>query len=82
MRACYTIVTLRLLSDFDIRDTLPELQRDFCALWNEIVREAQNSGPYSRHAQALLYIRLHYITLHRGTDDTLPAFFDPAANFD
>ena len=76
------IATLRLLSDFDIRNTLPELRRDFCALWNEIVREAQNSGPYCRHAQSLLYIRLHYIALHRGTDDALPAFFDPAADFD
>ena len=76
------IATLRLLSDFDIRNALPELRRDFCALWNEIVREAQNSGPYSRHAQALLYIRTHYIALHRGTGDVLPAFFDPAANYD
>ena len=76
------IATLRLLSDFDIRNALPEVQHDFCALWNEIVREAQNSGPYSRHAQSLLYIRPHYIVLHQGADDTLPAFFDPAANFD
>lgn len=76
------IATLQLLSDFDIRNALPKLRRDFCALWNEMVREAQNSGPYSRHAQALLYIRPHYIALHRGTGDVLPAFFDPAANFD
>ena len=32
------------LSKFDIRNTLPELQRDFLALWNEIDRETPNSG--------------------------------------
>ena len=84
---CFTLIgcqlpLLRLLSDFDIRNALPDVQHDFCALWNEIARESQNSGPCSRHAQSLLYIRPHYIVLHQGADDTLPAFFDPAANFD
>jgi hypothetical protein len=32
------------LSNFDIRNTLPELQHDFLALWNEIDQEAPNSA--------------------------------------
>jgi hypothetical protein len=34
---------LPTLSRFDIRNTLPELQRDFLTLWDEIDREARNN---------------------------------------
>ena len=57
---------------FDIRRTLPRLQRDFCQLWNELVQEARK--PESRHlasSQILREIRRHYISLHQGTDATL-----------
>jgi hypothetical protein len=38
---------LPLVSKFDILNTLPELQHDFCALWNEIVQQAQSNGTSS-----------------------------------
>ncbi|KAI0303029.1 hypothetical protein BC826DRAFT_325373 [Russula brevipes] len=76
------IRTLTFLSEFDIHNTLPELQHEFCALWNELVREAHNDGPYCRPAQALLYIRSIYIVLHRDSDAASTPFFHPTANFD
>ncbi|KAF8460575.1 hypothetical protein DFH94DRAFT_123791 [Russula ochroleuca] len=34
---------LRSISDFNVQDTLPELQRDFCNLWDKIVQCGQDS---------------------------------------
>jgi hypothetical protein len=58
---------LRVLSRFDIHNTLPHLQREFCALWNEIVREAQNGRPYSTPVFILKEIRHLYAALHSHT---------------
>jgi hypothetical protein len=33
-----------IISKFDIRNTLPGLQHDFCALWNEFAEEAHDSN--------------------------------------
>jgi hypothetical protein len=57
---------LQVLSQFDIRNTLPQLQHDFCALWNDIVRQARNRRPYSRPFFILREIRHLYATLHEG----------------
>jgi Family of unknown function (DUF6535) len=57
---------------FDIRKALPELQHDFCSLWNEIVPEAQKSGDGSvLHLIVFLLLGL-YTDLHQDTDP--PAF--------
>ena len=32
---------LRPLFEFDIRNTLPGVQHDFCSLWNELVQETR-----------------------------------------
>ena len=62
-------------SQFDIHKTLPGLQRDFCALWNDIVLEARHEGRnYSRPLDALREIRHAYIDLHQGTHVTPTAF--------
>jgi hypothetical protein len=37
---------LSRVSEFDIENTLPGLQHDFCDLWNEITREAHDRGAY------------------------------------
>jgi hypothetical protein len=66
--------TLRRLSGFDIRNTLPGLQREFCALWNEVVGEAQEGGPFNGAAEALAYIRPIHIALHRGPDSVSTTF--------
>jgi hypothetical protein len=56
------------LSKFDIRNTLPGLQDEFCTMWTEIVREPRNQGPHSTPAQILREIRHLYAALHGDTD--------------
>ena len=61
-------------AEFDILDTLPRLQHEFCRLWNELVQEAWNLGPYSIPVRVLCLIRHLYISLHQGTDAAPNAF--------
>lgn len=58
---------LRGLSKFDIHNTLPHLQRDFCILWNEIVREARNGRADSISAFILREIHQLHSALHGGS---------------
>ena len=67
--------SLGTFTDFDIGNTLSGLQHDFCTLWNEIVQEAMNQGPYTTPVGFLNAIRHHYIALHQGTDASPTAFF-------
>jgi hypothetical protein len=55
------------LTQFDIRDTLPGLQNDFCTLWNEIIQEARNRESYITDIHLGLIGHL-FIALHPGTD--------------
>ena len=73
---------LRFLSRFDIHNTLPRLQNDFCALWNEIVTEARNRRPLSRPVFILREIRHLYVTLHEGTYSAPTAFSASTAHGD
>jgi hypothetical protein len=67
------------ISKFDIGNTLPGLQHDFCALWNEIAREAHNQGsPYITYS-VLRSNRHHFITLHQGTS-AVPTAFDASTD--
>ena len=52
---------LRCISEFDIEQTVPDLQYDFCALWNEITREAHDRGSYHIPVYILSRIRHLYI---------------------
>lgn len=58
---------LRSLSQINIHDTLPALQHEFCALWNEIVLKANNERV---DHQSLIYIlpeiRHLFDALHQG----------------
>jgi hypothetical protein len=72
---------LRFVSQFDILHTLPKLQHDFCALWNDVVQEARKSGSDSIPIYILRHIRHLYITLHQGTD-SCPTEFSSRANVD
>ena len=67
---------VRSLSKFDIRNTLPGLQHDFCAMWNEVVREAQDGDTCSYPGLFLKEIRHHYVALHNGASPAsrLPCF--------
>lgn len=58
---------LSSLSKFDILNTLPELQHDFCALWNEIVQQARvRSGEADIRSfiDILSEISRFYVALH------------------
>jgi len=72
----FALDVVRSLSKFDIRNTLPELQRDFCAVWNEVVREAQDGDTHSCPVLFLGEIRHHYVALHKGANaaSQLPYF--------
>jgi len=70
----WTPFILSSLTDFDICNTLPELQRDFCSLWNELVQKAWKDGPDSTALKILREIRHAYIGLHQGTEAAPTAF--------
>jgi hypothetical protein len=58
---------LRSISGFSVKDTLPELQREFCMLWNDIVHsveDRQNSGSSSDSVFILQEIYPVYNALH------------------
>jgi hypothetical protein len=78
----YNKVVVETLSKFDIRNTLPRLQHDFCTLWNEIVQKARDQGFNSTPIYFLKEIRHLYIALHQGADAAPTAFSDSTDNFD
>jgi hypothetical protein len=67
------------LSSFDIRNTHPELQLDFYAMWNEIARDTQHEGSHIVRIRILNEIRHLYIALRQSTD-AAPAAFPASAN--
>ena len=77
IHSSYDCELLPMLSQFDIHHTVPELQHEFCALWNEIVLEARNEGDLSRPVLLLYEIRHAYVALHQGTEATPTAFSTP-----
>jgi hypothetical protein len=69
--------TLKLVSKFDIRSTLSELQHEFCALWNEIVLGMwKTKDPQIQHASITVLSRIRHLFmgLHEGTDSAPTAF--------
>jgi Family of unknown function (DUF6535) len=76
---------LRGFSDFDICNTLPTQKHDFCTMWNEGVREAQNRGVGSTPVLILKEIRHIHAALHQheATGDSGPmAYSDSSASDD
>ncbi|KAI0267587.1 hypothetical protein BGY98DRAFT_938556 [Russula aff. rugulosa BPL654] len=73
---------LSSLSKFDILNTLPELQRDFCHLWNEVVQQARScKADDNPFIDILVEIRRLYVDLH-GTDIALGYFFTSSTGHD
>ena len=73
------------VSKFNISNTLPELQHEFCALWNEIVEQARISGAGDNpFMDILVKIQGLYVALHEtdaartasaaGMDDLLASY--------
>ena len=59
---------LGAVSKFNVEDTSPELQHEFCALWNQVVLQAQDDSIGNFSKCILKPIRHLYIHLHQGTD--------------
>ena len=75
--------TLELVSEFDIQDTLPTLQHDFCDLWNEIVRMAGTTPDHRIRSILIILlknVRHAYIVLHEDTDSAPTAFSTSTTN--
>jgi hypothetical protein len=64
----------------DIRNIHPELQHDFCALWNEVVHEARKQKRFSPPVRILRWSYRQHIALHQGTAPT--HFSTPIDPFD
>ena len=69
---------LATASNFNVNDTSPELRHEFCALWNQIVREAQGND-WKMAFFILRQIRNVFFALHEGTDSA-PTRFSPSTN--
>ena len=54
-------------TEFDICDTLPGLQHDFCTLWNELILKAR---PIDTSNRILSLLHHRYMDLHRGNRGT------------
>ena len=61
-------------SRLDVKDTSPELQHEFCALWNQIVNKAKGSNDLRMASYILRPIRNVYLTLHQDTDSAPTQF--------
>ena len=61
-------------SKLDATDTSSELQHQFCVLWNQIVREAQDGYNHNLAYYILRQIRSVYLSLHQGTDSSPTQF--------
>ena len=73
---------LRSVSQFDILLTLPKLQHEFCALWNDVVQEARKRGSDSIPTYILRYTRHLYIASHQGTDASPTLFSSSTPDHD
>jgi hypothetical protein len=74
---------MKSASQFDVLNTSPKLQHEFCALWNQIVCKARDDDDPNRHIPwwILHPIRGTYIALHQGTDSS-PAQFTTTYRLD
>ena len=59
---------LETASGFNVWDTSPELQHEFCVLWNEVVHHSKVFNNRSIPMYILRHIRNIYIALHEDTD--------------
>ncbi|KAH9034802.1 hypothetical protein EDB84DRAFT_53136 [Lactarius hengduanensis] len=67
-------------SEFNVQDTSPNLQHEFCALWNQIVLRSQNDHDLPMVLFILRPIRNVFVALHQGTDPS-PAQFSSSTGY-
>jgi hypothetical protein len=70
---------LEAASKFNVQDTSPDLQHEFCALWNQVVYKAQNDADWNISKRILKPIRHVYIRLHHDTNSA-PALFSASTS--
>ena len=73
---------LEAASKFNVKDTSPELQDEFCSLWNQIVIKAQNDNDQWMAWYILGPIRNVYIALHQDTDSAPTRFSASTTDYD
>ncbi|KAH9009767.1 hypothetical protein EDB83DRAFT_2680992 [Lactarius deliciosus] len=85
MRSSACSNVLGAASRFDVQNTSPEQQHEFCALWNQIVLKAQSGDDRSIACitvDILRPIRKIYVTLHQDTDAAPTAFSASTGDLD
>ncbi|KAH9054795.1 hypothetical protein EDB87DRAFT_1418172 [Lactarius vividus] len=65
---------LQAASRFNVQDTSPELQHEFCKLWNQIVLKVRNDNDRWMAFHTLRPIRNIYVALHRDTTSSPTEF--------
>lgn len=74
--------TLELVSRFNIQDALPDLQHEFCDMWNELVRSTGNRRSRNLSVHILKHIRNVYCGLHKGTSAAPTTFSSTTSDCD
>jgi hypothetical protein len=74
--------TLELVSQISIQETLPELQHEFCDMWNELVRSIGNRQSRNLSIYILKHIRNLYCGLHQGTGAAPTSFTSSTSDRD
>jgi hypothetical protein len=70
---------LATASNFNVKNTSPSLQHDFCALWNQVVREVLDRDDRVMAFRILGRIRNVYLALHEDTDSS-PTLFSTSTD--
>ena len=65
---------LTTASNFNVNDTSPQLQHEFCTLWNEIVNKAQDGNDRQMASLILRRIRKVFLSLHQDTNSAPTQF--------
>ena len=73
---------LVIASNLIVKDTSPELQHKFCALWNQIVNKAQDGNDGLMAYYILRPIRNVFLALHQDTESPLTQFSASTPNGD
>jgi hypothetical protein len=75
----WTSGILSSLSKFNILNTLPELQHEFCTMWNEIHQGVTNQGSSRTPAKILRDILPLYVALHQ--DNSLDFILEQPSSY-
>ena len=73
---------LATASKFNVKDTSPELQHEFRALWNQIVNEAQDGADQNMAFLILREVRNIFLALHQDTNSAPTWFSVSTGNWD